>query len=181
MENYPIWRCFAADLKGGLAGRATVLFVSPGYIIVSLHETKMTGILSGVRITVGANILISVLIVTPTVPPVYQAVFTIPVLALTSSMACRVFRSLRFNTFENDQTRFSTLAFGHGADNRGGHPSSHNSSDASTADIDGTLAQPKPLYPVIDDIEKGENHISVREVHFGMDTGRASASSGSLQ
>ncbi|KAJ3849508.1 hypothetical protein EV368DRAFT_85488 [Lentinula lateritia] len=45
-------------------------------------------------ITVGMNILITVLIATPSVPPVYEAAFTIPDVALTSSMACRVYRNL---------------------------------------------------------------------------------------
>ncbi|ESK89350.1 hypothetical protein Moror_16268 [Moniliophthora roreri MCA 2997] len=47
-------------------------------------------------VTVGVNILITVLITTPSVPPIYQATFTIPDIALTSSMACRVYRNLYF-------------------------------------------------------------------------------------
>ncbi|KIJ45856.1 hypothetical protein M422DRAFT_95821, partial [Sphaerobolus stellatus SS14] len=46
-------------------------------------------------ITVCLNILISVLIVAPSVPPIYEAIFTVPDIAVTSSMACRVYRNLR--------------------------------------------------------------------------------------
>ncbi|KAJ4481893.1 hypothetical protein J3R30DRAFT_3454431 [Lentinula aciculospora] len=40
------------------------------------------------------NIVVTVLIVTPSVPPIYQTVLTIPNIALTTSIACRVYRNL---------------------------------------------------------------------------------------
>lgn len=67
------------------------------------------------RITVGANILVLVLILTPSVPPVYEATFTIPELALQSSMACRVFRNLKFKVLDQN-TVLSTVKFGPGSD-----------------------------------------------------------------
>ncbi|TFK36469.1 hypothetical protein BDQ12DRAFT_686937 [Crucibulum laeve] len=62
-------------------------------------------------VTVGANILILILIVTPSIPPVYQATFTTPSIALTSSMTCRVFRDLKFAVEEGRQ-HLSTIEFG---------------------------------------------------------------------
>ncbi|KAH7915813.1 hypothetical protein BJ138DRAFT_1140948 [Hygrophoropsis aurantiaca] len=67
-------------------------------------------------ITVGANIAVTVLLSTPSVPPIYQATFTIPNIALSSSMACRVFRNLKLETYEvteiHETGLLSTLRFG---------------------------------------------------------------------
>ncbi|PFH50121.1 hypothetical protein AMATHDRAFT_145912 [Amanita thiersii Skay4041] len=53
-------------------------------------------------ITVSLNILSLVMILVPSVPPVYHAMFTIPNVALMNSMACRVYRNIRFGTMLAD-------------------------------------------------------------------------------
>ncbi|KAF9546450.1 hypothetical protein CPC08DRAFT_716037 [Agrocybe pediades] len=60
--------------------------------------------------SVCSNILVSSLIVTPSVPPIYQAILVAPDLALTSSMACRVFRNLKI-TADTVDTAISKVLF----------------------------------------------------------------------
>lgn len=43
------------------------------------------------------NLLAVIVVAAKTVPPIYQATVTIPTLALTASMACRVFRHVWFS------------------------------------------------------------------------------------
>ncbi|EJD43639.1 hypothetical protein AURDEDRAFT_137862 [Auricularia subglabra TFB-10046 SS5] len=45
--------------------------------------------------TVGLNIVTVVMVLAPTVPAVFHAMFTVPNVALENSMACRVFRKLK--------------------------------------------------------------------------------------
>ncbi|TFK50407.1 hypothetical protein OE88DRAFT_1660773 [Heliocybe sulcata] len=45
--------------------------------------------------TVGLNILTIIMILTPSVPAVFHAMFTVPNVALENAMACRVFRELK--------------------------------------------------------------------------------------
>ncbi|KAF8881793.1 hypothetical protein BD779DRAFT_997645 [Infundibulicybe gibba] len=47
-------------------------------------------------ITVGSNILTLVMILIPGIPPVYHAMFTVPNVVLMNSMACRVYRQIKF-------------------------------------------------------------------------------------
>lgn len=47
-------------------------------------------------ITVGANVLAMVMILAPSVPPVYRAMFTIPSVAIENCMACKVYRDVKF-------------------------------------------------------------------------------------
>jgi len=51
--------------------------------------------------TVGMNLLTMIMVLTPSAPPVYRAMFTIPNNALQSVMACRVFRQLRLGLLPN--------------------------------------------------------------------------------
>ncbi|KAF8904736.1 hypothetical protein CPB84DRAFT_1895902 [Gymnopilus junonius] len=60
--------------------------------------------------SVCSNLLVAILIVTPSVPPVYQAMFTVPDIALSSSMACRVFRNLKI-TADRIDTAMSGVLF----------------------------------------------------------------------
>jgi len=57
-----------------------------------------------------SNIVVASLIVTPSVPPIYQAILIAPDLALTSSMACRVFRNLKI-TADTVDTAMSKVLF----------------------------------------------------------------------
>ncbi|KZV87146.1 hypothetical protein EXIGLDRAFT_680208 [Exidia glandulosa HHB12029] len=47
--------------------------------------------------TVGLNIITVVMVLSPSVPAVFHAMFTIPNVALENAMACHVFRNLRFS------------------------------------------------------------------------------------
>lgn len=61
--------------------------------------------------TVGVNILTIVMVLTPSVPPFYRAVFTIPNIALENAMACRVFRQLKLGIIAGgDSTSFTASA-----------------------------------------------------------------------
>lgn len=51
-----------------------------------------------------SNLLTSVMVLAPHVPPVYHAMFTIPNVALMNSMACRVFRAIKFGTLKAKPT-----------------------------------------------------------------------------
>jgi len=46
-------------------------------------------------VTVGMNLVAAVVILTPSVPPVLRAMFSIPNVALQNAMACRVYRQLK--------------------------------------------------------------------------------------
>ncbi|KDR74015.1 hypothetical protein GALMADRAFT_157818 [Galerina marginata CBS 339.88] len=84
--------------------------------------------------SVCSNILVSVLIVTPSVPPIYQAMFTVPDIALSSSMACRVFRNLKI-TADRVDTAMSGVLFRKSAPLGGGESGATTTrlqSDAST-------------------------------------------------
>lgn len=50
------------------------------------------------------NIVAMVLILTPSVPPVLQAMFSIPNVALQNAMACRVFRQLKLGLIRETPT-----------------------------------------------------------------------------
>ncbi|KAH7910122.1 hypothetical protein BJ138DRAFT_1009500 [Hygrophoropsis aurantiaca] len=58
--------------------------------------------------TFGTNILALLMILLPTTPPVFQAMFTIPSVALESSMACRVFRSVKLGVIMDSPTTMVT-------------------------------------------------------------------------
>lgn len=49
------------------------------------------------RISVCSNLVISLLVIIPGVPAIYQGMINVPDIALSSSMACRVFRNLKFS------------------------------------------------------------------------------------
>ncbi|THU97994.1 hypothetical protein K435DRAFT_753384 [Dendrothele bispora CBS 962.96] len=92
---------------------------SSGKALPRLSRAMLRGGQQYYLVTVGVNILITVLITTPSVPPIYEATFTIPDIALTSSMACRVYRNLYFREkYTNGQgsTGITSLSmrFGHG-------------------------------------------------------------------
>ncbi|TDL22014.1 hypothetical protein BD410DRAFT_771023 [Rickenella mellea] len=57
-------------------------------------------------ITVGVKIVTMTLILTPTIPPVLRAIFTVPNVAIENMMACRVFRAVKFGLTTLPQTTF---------------------------------------------------------------------------
>ncbi|KAI0077951.1 hypothetical protein K474DRAFT_1570555, partial [Panus rudis PR-1116 ss-1] len=50
--------------------------------------------------TVGVNIVAMVVILTPSVPPVFRAMFSIPNVALQNAMACRVYRLIKLGLID---------------------------------------------------------------------------------
>ncbi|KAL5530968.1 hypothetical protein ACEPAG_3844 [Sanghuangporus baumii] len=52
-------------------------------------------------ITVGWNILAMAMILAPSVPPVYRAMFTIPSVAVENCMACKVYRDVRLGVTQS--------------------------------------------------------------------------------
>ena len=56
------------------------------------------------RATVGVNIVAVVVILTPSIPPVYRAMFSIPNVALQNAMACRVFRQIKLGLLNERPT-----------------------------------------------------------------------------
>lgn len=101
-------------------------------------------------LTVILNILISILIITPGVPPIYEATFTIPDIAITSSMACRVYRNLRIaGSARSHVETYSTVKF-----NR--TPLKVNNSDNATTQGTGTTIEDIWVKPKEnEDIEMG--------------------------
>lgn len=67
--------------------------------------------LTSPSITVGSNILTLVMILTPSVPPVYHAMFTVPNVALMNAMACLVFRNIRFGIIDAELPTIRTSEF----------------------------------------------------------------------
>jgi hypothetical protein len=54
--------------------------------------------------TVTFNILQMTMILTPSVPPILRAMFSIPNIAITNAMACRVYRNIRFGRMQDKPT-----------------------------------------------------------------------------
>ena len=48
------------------------------------------------------NIVSMVVILTPSVPPIIRAMFTVPNVALQNTMACRVYRLLKLGVIRDD-------------------------------------------------------------------------------
>lgn len=63
------------------------------YVLIHMFFTPLNSISS---MTVGVNVFTMVLKVIPSVPPIYRAMFSSPNLALENSMACRVYRNIKF-------------------------------------------------------------------------------------
>ena len=63
------------------------------------------------RMSVCSNLLIVLLIMIPDIPALYQAMFTIPDIALTSSMACRVLRNLKMSADSTEVNMATSIAF----------------------------------------------------------------------
>jgi len=61
-------------------------------------------------ITVGGNILTMGMILAPaSLPPVFHAMFTVPNMAINNSMACRVYRDIKFGRISSTGTTVRTL------------------------------------------------------------------------
>ena len=73
------------------------------YLCVYLRLLEQTGLLTpfGPRITVGWNVLAMAMILAPSVPPVYRAMFTIPSVAVENCMACKVYRDVKFGVIQS--------------------------------------------------------------------------------
>jgi len=53
--------------------------------------------------TIGLSIVMSAMVLSPSIPPVYRAMFSVPNIALENSMACRVFRAVKLGLIKDVQ------------------------------------------------------------------------------
>jgi len=95
--------------------RVTLRTLITGEAFPRLSKAILQGGQQYYLLTVILNILVSVLIATPSIPPIYEATFSIPDIAVTSSMACRVYRNLRMTGGDSESKAVETntdLKFG---------------------------------------------------------------------
>lgn len=59
-------------------------------------------------VTVSMNIVSMVVILTPSVPPIIRAMFTVPNVALQNVMACRVYRLLKLGLVSDEPKSYSS-------------------------------------------------------------------------
>jgi len=95
----------AANLFSIFASEWTgILLVSPSWYDL-LGSTDIFS-----RVTVGGNILTMGMILAPaSLPPVFHAMFTVPNMAINNSMACRVYRDIKFGRISSTATTVGTL------------------------------------------------------------------------
>ncbi|KAI0795902.1 hypothetical protein C8Q75DRAFT_351708 [Abortiporus biennis] len=91
LSKYVLPESRTARFKAFLSGKGL------GRLSRSLLQTGQLYYLA----TVGLNIVAMVVILTPSVPPVLAAMFTIPNIALQNAMACRVFRQIKLGVLKN--------------------------------------------------------------------------------
>ena len=106
-------RSFAVFLQRKRAASLFSIFASEwtGILPVSPSRYDLLGstdIFS--RVTVGGNILTMGMILAPaSLPPVFHAMFTVPNMAINNSMACRVYRDIKFGRISSTATTVGTL------------------------------------------------------------------------
>ena len=106
-------RSFAVFLQRKRAASLFSIFASEwtGILPVSPSRYDLLGstdIFS--RITVGGNILTMGMILAPaSLPPVFHAMSTVPNMAVNNSMACRVYRDIKFGRISSTATTIRTL------------------------------------------------------------------------
>ena len=61
---------------------------------------------SFLSVTVGANLLITIILCIPNIPPAYKISATLPNLLLQNAMACRVFRLLKLGALKANKEGF---------------------------------------------------------------------------
>ena len=67
--------------------------------------------------TIGVSIALVTLLLSPSVPSVYQAILSVPNIALENAMACRVYRAVKLGVIKNPQyTVFELSTRSHIAD-----------------------------------------------------------------
>jgi len=89
------WRLVtASSLDDSFRGRLKSFFGGEG--LPAISRKLLQGGQQYYLITVGGNILTLAMILSPSIPPVYRAMFAIPNIAIENCMACRVYRNIRF-------------------------------------------------------------------------------------
>ena len=67
--------------------------------------------------TIGVSIALVALLLSPSVPSVYQGILSVPNIALENAMACRVYRAVKLGVIKNPQyTVFELSARSHNTD-----------------------------------------------------------------
>jgi hypothetical protein len=60
--------------------------------------------------TIGVSIALVTLLLSPSVPSVYQAILSVPNIALENAMACRVYRAVKLGVIKNPQSTVFELS-----------------------------------------------------------------------
>lgn len=98
-QNQSRMRSFVKAESGSRISRALLQGGQLYYVYVSAtHRAAVVSSCNPRSATVGLNIVTVVMVLVPTVPAVFHAMFTVPNVALENAMACRVFRKLKFGT-----------------------------------------------------------------------------------
>ncbi|EJC99639.1 uncharacterized protein FOMMEDRAFT_160065 [Fomitiporia mediterranea MF3/22] len=84
--------------------RARVKVFSNGGTLPKLSKSIFQSGQQYYLITVGGNILTMVMILTPSVNPMYRAMFNVPNIVIENCMACKVFRDIKFGIIETSAT-----------------------------------------------------------------------------
>ncbi|TCD66862.1 hypothetical protein EIP91_000816 [Steccherinum ochraceum] len=119
--------------------------------------------------TVGLNLVAAIVILTPSVPPVLRAMFSIPNVALQNVMACRVYRQLKIGLIREQPqpvvlTSRGTMQFSRTAVASKANSQSQVESHISLHNLSGPGGRAKTLgVPVHVDIDR-EVEVSVDEV-----------------
>ncbi|KAK7691713.1 hypothetical protein QCA50_005113 [Cerrena zonata] len=136
------WKVLDINLARGWRDRIRLFFGGEtdtlGYISKILLQSGQIYYLA----IIGVHILIIVVLLITTVPPVYRGILAVPTVALHNMMACRVFRLLKFGVIHNlpsftDNTRSQIPEF-----------IVMNTFSSSDQDMDHTRPAPIPLHDV---------------------------------
>lgn len=96
------WTVHGSHFSCSSPNRATLLFVRLELVIVKQEIAHFYP-----SVTVSMNIVSMVVILTPSVPPIIHAMFTVPNVALQNVMACRVYRLLKLGLINDDPKSYS--------------------------------------------------------------------------
>jgi len=105
------WRLITATaVDGSFRGRLKCFFGGQG--LPALSKALLQGGQQYYFFTVGFNILTVAMVLSPSISPVFRAMFAIPNVAVTNAMACLVFRKIRFGLIPPTHVSQSTPVHG---------------------------------------------------------------------
>ncbi|KIY47768.1 hypothetical protein FISHEDRAFT_44690 [Fistulina hepatica ATCC 64428] len=97
--------------------------------------------------TLIGNIACLVMVVSPSLPPMYRAMMTIPNIAILSSMACRVYRNIKFGALDE-----STITISNFSTPPRGMSTSHGSARRRGLEDGGDTNVAYPMLPILDGV-----------------------------